>query len=939
MPVIAENDSISNGGRRNNLPVFVNDYFTRMECELRQIEIDFDDGENYNPDIKKIFVPLPTNITIGIKVHNRSIIEIIENNVSYNCKTNNKYSSFFRNLNNTLIKSSSSLPLIFKPYWKDGIIEDYFTLNAIEAISSLRQCVVLGSPGSGKSVLLQFLTLLLIEQYNTDSDLIRRYSNSSVLFEESIIPIYVPLRKMFQCNNETINGITVEDFLKFVFGDSILDQRNEVDLFFRTNKFIFLFDGVDEIFPDSQTIKCVNSLVNVTSALVSNSYARGTSSDKIRVVFSSRLERGKKWIPMGFASFSLVEMDINSQIMLADNIFREKEMPNVTEQRNRLFLEIKNSSLDKKLIGTPLIFSLLIYIFISRGSLPSFKSMILEDGIKLLIIRWRHKILEIDHVSIYNSQFYDPHNLLGILEEIAYTTVLGDSVIRPNSLIFPVYILDGKIMQVLKDDTSLFSDNDIGKIELNVRNCLIDNIGIIRERYSTNNYVKEYEFSHRNFQEYLAAKRLSQPQFFSSSIKQIFNSNPNDYQEVLLMLIEVLHDEKNYGTMIQFLLMIVDFMVRNSETKQETNRYMFWWAWFLTQLISHRDYSVLSSFSEYSYFGWEDALKTACEYMTRSLSTYDIDLKKRYDCGKFLSELPCKIENHNLHLIHNISLFGDTRKGIGVEEDGLPDILWCKVPSGKFTFGLTHSDICRLKNLYPDSSFEREIPACELDVKSFYISKYPVTFKQFKAFYHDGGYEKKQYWDWSEVSLRWFNERVRNINDIFDNCDNAPVVNISWIEAKSYCVWLSRKTNKTIRLPYEFEWEYIAKKHHVDYSISEEFNNSIYISNSVSLSKAAPVGIYPYPQDMPSDLNGNVWEWTQSIMPPDNETLEGYTQRFAEVNPKDFWKIQTNTKMVVKGGCFLNSSFQSRNTYRGRDYIFNHITRRQGFRLVMEVEE
>ncbi len=76
--------------------------------------------------------------------------------------------------------------------------------------------------------------------------------------------------------------------------------------------------------------------------------------------------------------------------------------------------------------------------------------------------------------------------------------------------------------------------------------------------------------------------------------------------------------------------------------------------------------------------------------------------------------------------------------------------------------------------------------------KTFKISKYEITLKQYKQFCDQTGRA------YPKSPGNWMK-------------DNMPVVNVSWHDAVAYTKWLSKVTNKTYRLPDASKWELAAR--------------------------------------------------------------------------------------------------------------------------------
>ena len=135
-------------------------------------------------------------------------------------------------------------------------------------------------------------------------------------------------------------------------------------------------------------------------------------------------------------------------------------------------------------------------------------------------------------------------------------------------------------------------------------------------------------------------------------------------------------------------------------------------------------------------------------------------------------------------------------------------------------------------------------PVHKVTVSDFYISKYPVTQKQ-----------------WREV-MKHKAQYVRT-------CDNCPVQYADCYKIEKFLAKINRKTGLKYRLPTEAEWEFAArgglKTKGYRYAGSNNLHevawysgNSGYKTHPVGQKKPNELGLY--------DMTGNVDEWCEDII-------------------------------------------------------------------------
>lgn len=176
-----------------------------------------------------------------------------------------------------------------------------------------------------------------------------------------------------------------------------------------------------------------------------------------------------------------------------------------------------------------------------------------------------------------------------------------------------------------------------------------------------------------------------------------------------------------------------------------------------------------------------------------------------------------------------------------------------------------------------------EIPQHRVGIQGFQMGKTEVTLGQFKRYIIATGLTELVTDDFMSAN---------------PYSDDAPVVQVSWNDAKSFIEWLNLNKaatdHGTYRLPTEAEWEYACRaggNHTYCGSRSESAvawheGNSGRHQQVVGRKNANAFGLY--------DMSGNVWEWV--------EDCYHTSYREAPVNGGAWIEGCSNTGHVLRGG-------------------------------------
>lgn len=238
------------------------------------------------------------------------------------------------------------------------------------------------------------------------------------------------------------------------------------------------------------------------------------------------------------------------------------------------------------------------------------------------------------------------------------------------------------------------------------------------------------------------------------------------------------------------------------------------------------------------------------------------------------------------------------------------------IPGGKFLMGSPGSE---------ENRKEDEGPQVEVTADPFWMSKFEVTWSEYKTFMKlDEVFKEFNFQGIREVTADRKVDAVTAPSSLYDptftfeagDGDDQPAASMTQFAAKQYTKYLSLLTDDFYRLPTEAEWEYACRAgtttaYYFGDDPEELSKNGWFTDNSNDKRRrqgrksANAFGLY--------DMHGNVAEWVL-----DAYSEQGY-QHWAgrnDIKAHEFAKSEKLFPRVVRGGSFEMEAEECRSAAR-----------------------
>ncbi|MEZ4731964.1 MAG: SUMF1/EgtB/PvdO family nonheme iron enzyme [Caldilineaceae bacterium] len=821
------------------------------------------------------------------------------------------------------VASDDTVDVDFSPRIIGEATEETWPLEAHHAAGIQPRFVLLGDPGSGKSSFLRHLTLCLAGELRQRAKQpgVPANANLAALGDwllDADTPIYIEMRSLVRDAfpplpadaHQPAARPTAETLWRYLYdtlpagdlADFVRDLRALAD----EGKAILLLDGLDEV-PQADDPRRRDQVKALIAALVQD-------TPELRIIVGSRpyAYHAGEWVLAGFGHTTLLPLRMARLQELAKALFTAADITPPAPQsgtrsparggshdaadvtsvpppiRGRLgggdpdhlaetFVQALEAHphLDERLHANPLFFTLLAALWLAdtERRLPATQAELYRAAVDLLLERWTRR--RAPDLSVVENLGLTPAELRSVLETFACTVQEGAEP-GGDTTLFRI----GGLLDVLYEagynprvqDISTYLERHAGLLVSPSRNV--------------------FYFSHRSFQEHLAAceltcrepaKRRPPPapdRHFPDGLIRRVHEAPALWRNVAYLAADELMTQGRDGEGL--LWQVLDEFCQPYLTVQRAPAAVA----IALGIARHHDLFDLRNTDRRYRRDLEPLRQVALQVLT------DVDHftpAERNLAGELLGRHP----EH------------DTRQGVGRRRDGLPAIDWVTIPES--------DGQGRREFIYQEDERRTE--------PTFWIARYPLTYSQFQAFLDaDDGFHHPQWW----AGLAAPAEGRAAPGEQYFKFWNHPRERVSWYDAMAFCRWLTAQaqvrpdllppalqgqTNWRITLPTEWQWEKAARGHDgrqypwgTEYQVGIANTDDRQKEGTNYIQKTSAVCMYPHGASPNGvlDMSGNVWEFCLNEYDDPNRTqAEGAAHR------------------VVRGGAWSSYSFYASALARG----------------------